>query len=105
MFALRKMHEIANPSLPPVPLYTHPALALLNHNVLSTSTLVSPHLNGGGFGPVVSDGWGIGYGTTDDGIAFVITTYNGREQLDRFVGALEDALVQVRNTLVHETTK
>lgn len=52
-----------------------------------------------GFGPVVSDGFGIGYGTTDDGIAFVITTYLGKAQLDKFVAALDSALQQVRNTL------
>ncbi len=115
LFALRKMAEesgIAPPSI-----FTDPSYARMNHNILSTSTLVSPHLDGGGtsscmcvclaterighagFGPVVSDGFGIGYGTTDDGIAFVITTYLGKAQLDKFVAALDTALQQVRNTL------
>ncbi len=48
---------------------------------------------------MVSDGFGIGYGTTDDGIAFVITTYLGKPQLDKFVAALESALQRVRSTL------
>lgn len=36
------------------------AYAKINHNILSTSTLASPAVVIGGFGPVVKDGYGIG---------------------------------------------
>ena len=47
----------------------------INHNILSTSTLASDAIEGGGFGPVVADGYGIGYGVRDDRIGFNISSY------------------------------
>ena len=41
-------------------LYKDPAYSIINHNILSTSTLTSPALLFGGFAPVVPDGYGIG---------------------------------------------
>jgi len=41
-------------------LYQDPAYTLLNHNILSTSTLSSPAVLIGGFAPVVPDGYGVG---------------------------------------------
>lgn len=58
LFALRHMAKV---HCHPVPdLYKDPSYALVNHNVLSTSTLSSAALLAGGFGPVVADGYGIG---------------------------------------------
>lgn len=36
------------------------AYKAINHNIISTSTLSSPALLAGGFGPVIKDGFGIG---------------------------------------------
>ena len=47
----------------------------INHNILSTSTLASEAIEGGGFGPVVADGYGIGYGVRDHAIGFNISSY------------------------------
>lgn len=69
----------------------------MNHNVLSTSTLVSEFLDGGGFGPVVEDGFGIGYGTTDDRIAFSMTTY--RKDMNKFVRELDESLKLIKKVL------
>jgi len=41
-------------------IFQDPAYDFLNYNILSTSTLSSPDVMVGGFGPVVSDGYGIG---------------------------------------------
>lgn len=41
-------------------LYADPAYAAMNYNIISTSTLSSPAVQAGGFGPVVKDGYGIG---------------------------------------------
>lgn len=41
-------------------IFEDPSYDTLNHNVLSTSTLASPAILSGGFGPVVNNGYGIG---------------------------------------------
>jgi carnitine O-palmitoyltransferase 2 len=40
-------------------IFQDPAYAAINHNIISTSTLISPSVRAGGFGPVVRDGFGI----------------------------------------------
>ena len=47
----------------------------INHVILSTSTLASAAIEGGGFGPVVPDGYGIGYGVRDQQMGFNVSTY------------------------------
>ena len=44
------------------PAYPPQVYKRLGHIILSTSTLASPALDGGGFGPVNQDCYGIGYG-------------------------------------------
>ena len=97
LFALRQMALAKGGPLPAI--FSDPSYARMSHNVLSTSTLVSPFLDGGGFGPVVADGFGVGYGTTDNGIAFAITTYRGRKDMDDFLAALQSSLNDVRDML------
>lgn len=58
LFALRHMAKCHGHPIPD--LYNDSSYGMINHNVLSTSTLSSPALLAGGFGPVVSDGYGIG---------------------------------------------
>lgn len=58
LFALRKIAENTGMDVPD--LYKDPAYALINHNILSTSTLSAPMVLVGGFGAVVPDGYGIG---------------------------------------------
>lgn len=41
-------------------LFEDPAFSAINYNIISTSTLSTPILLAGGFGPVVPDGYGIG---------------------------------------------
>lgn len=48
-----KLHDI----------YSDEAYQIINHNILSTSTLSSPAVRIGGFGPVVENGFGIAYVT------------------------------------------
>lgn len=49
----------------------------LNHIILSTSTLQSPAIMSGGFGPVAADGFGLGYSLFDDTLGLHITDYRG----------------------------
>lgn len=98
LFALRRIAmEHKDKPLPSI--FTDPSYQRMNHNVLSTSTLVSPFLDGGGFGPVVDDGFGIGYGTTDTGIAFVMTTYRKESEMQKFKKELQDGLDEIKKVL------
>lgn len=57
LFGLRKLAEQGGGKLPVI--FQDPAYAAINHNILSTSTLSSPSVRAGGFGPVVKDGFGL----------------------------------------------
>jgi carnitine O-palmitoyltransferase 2 len=46
---------------------------------LSTSTLASPALQGGGFGPVSRTSYGVGYGTDERGAHFHVMNYTRKE--------------------------
>ncbi|XP_069378643.1 carnitine O-palmitoyltransferase 2, mitochondrial [Paralichthys olivaceus] len=76
LFAMRCLAKSKGHALPG--LYTDPAYAAINHNILSTSTLTSPAVNLGGFAPVVPDGFGIGYGVHDDWIGCNVSSYPAR---------------------------
>ena len=58
LFALRRISEKLDSIKPAI--FQDSAYDALNHNILSTSTLSSPEIMVGGFGAVVSDGYGIG---------------------------------------------
>lgn len=58
LFALKHISEKYNLKRPS--LYDDGGYNTINYNILSTSTLSSPGLLAGGFGPVVKDGFGIG---------------------------------------------
>ncbi|XP_053673314.1 carnitine O-palmitoyltransferase 2, mitochondrial [Anopheles nili] len=92
LFGLR--HTAQQNGLPMPALYQDPAYAAINHNILSTSTLSSPALLAGGFGPVVKDGYGIGYNIQDGYLGSVVSSYksnrNGREFVDCLRAAYED---------------
>lgn len=58
LFVLKRISEKSGFVKPAI--FQDPAFDILNHNILSTSTLSSPDVMVGGFGPVVPDGYGIG---------------------------------------------
>ncbi|KAL5014600.1 hypothetical protein ScPMuIL_008870 [Solemya velum] len=68
------------------------AYAKINHNILSTSTLASPAVVIGGFGPVVKDGYGIGYAIEDDRIGFNITSYPPDTNVSGLIDCLAHSL-------------
>nr|XP_046248578.1 carnitine O-palmitoyltransferase 2, mitochondrial [Scatophagus argus] len=76
LFALRYLAASKGQALDS--LYTDPAYAAINHNILSTSTLTSPAVSLGGFAPVVPDGFGVGYGVHDDWIGCNVSSYPAR---------------------------
>lgn len=56
-------------------LFSDETHARYNKIILSTSTLASKALDGGGFGPVNDDCFGIGYSIRDQGAGFVVSSY------------------------------
>lgn len=47
----------------------------LKHDAVSTSNLVAPFVDYFAFGPVVSDGVGVGYGVADDALRIAVSAY------------------------------
>lgn len=69
--------------------FLDPSYAKINHNIISTSTLTSSGLLGGGFGPVVNDGYGIGYNIQDDFLGCIVTNYKNETNGKDFVECLK----------------
>uniref|UniRef100_T1HWM5 Carn_acyltransf domain-containing protein n=1 Tax=Rhodnius prolixus TaxID=13249 RepID=T1HWM5_RHOPR len=89
LFALRVLAE-KNGKVPE--LYTDPAFSRLNHYVLSTSTLNSDALMLGAFGPVVPDGYGIGYSIWNDRLGSIVSNYRDHSDGAGYIQCLEQAL-------------
>ncbi|KAI9496838.1 acyltransferase ChoActase/COT/CPT [Zychaea mexicana] len=81
-------------------LFTDPGYKTMNHTVISTSNCGNPALRLFGFGPVVSDGFGIGYIIKEDGIAFVASSKH--RQTERLLATLESYLLDVQVMLTKE---
>jgi hypothetical protein len=111
LFALKQLAARQPGPLPAF--FSLPAYTRMIHNTLSTSTLSSAALDGGGFGPVVADGcvtsfphclfvtsldsYGVGYGIQDDGSGFSVTSY--MDTLPAFGSALQDAVADMQAVL------
>ncbi|CAM9543692.1 unnamed protein product, partial [Scytosiphon promiscuus] len=69
-------------------LFEDEAWQTLNHVILSTSNCGNPSLRLFGFGPVVRDGFGVGYIIKENELKLVVTSKN--RQTDRFVGKIRE---------------
>ena len=90
LFALKYLQQTENKEEKLHPIYTDPSYLTMNHTILSTSTVASKHIAAGGFGPVVNDGFGIGYLIDDEQCGLLVTSYMEKE-LPSFVQAAEDS--------------
>lgn len=99
LFALHKWSERLN--IAPTPsIFTDPGYAIFKDIRLSTSTLASPALEGGGFGPVSRTSYGVGYGIEERGAHFHIMNYKKQTtNSEVFAGALEFALKEFRECI------
>ncbi|KAL4716391.1 hypothetical protein ACJJTC_006753 [Scirpophaga incertulas] len=97
MFALRKMAEENN--LPIPDLYDSYEYKYLNTSILSTSTLSSPSVLAGGFGPVVKEGFGIGYSAFPDKLGAAVTSYKPHNRSSEFIEALHKSFLDITNIL------
>ncbi|KAL7288765.1 hypothetical protein TKK_0016745 [Trichogramma kaykai] len=97
LFALRK---IAEKSGMKVDLFHDSAYETINHNILSTSTLSSPVVIAGGFGPVVEDGFGIGYMIQDKKLGVVVTSYRNKKSASEYINSLEASFKDIHKVLL-----
>jgi carnitine O-palmitoyltransferase 2 len=95
LFALKYLQQAENKLHP---IYTDKSYQLINHNILSTSTVASKHIAAGGFGPVVNDGFGIGYLIDDDQCGLLVTSYMKKE-LPEFMQAASDSYKQIADVI------
>ena len=100
MFALRKAAERRFNTTPEI--FTDPSYGTFGSNTISTSTLFSEALLGGGFGPV-STGYGIGYAVAPDMLQFNVSSWKGaggpNHSAAEFAGALLEAVDDVSKLL------
>lgn len=76
-------------------IFEDPDYAYLNHIILSTSTLSSPAIYAGGFGPVERDGLGVGYMIRDDELGVLVTSYPPYQKGSDFIDALRDTFAEL----------
>lgn len=79
------------------PFFSSDAWKTFNHTALSTSNCGNPALRLFGFGPVVPNGFGIGYIIKDDAISYSVCSK--RRQTLRYVQTLEQCLNEIQSIL------
>jgi len=90
-------------------LFADAGWALLGTSTLSTSCLRSESIRGFSFGPVVSDGYGIGYVYDQTGVSLNVTNYTHpgpggiRTDSRAFASALERAMIFIERLLDSNT--
>jgi carnitine O-palmitoyltransferase 2 len=103
LFALRKISEHKKQ---PQDIFTDESYKTFGSNMISTSSLYSDALIGGGFGPV-SPGYGVGYASADDMMIFNISSWNvdgPRYDSETFARAIYASAVDMRD-LLHRAAK
>ncbi|SPO22045.1 related to carnitine acetyl transferase FacC [Ustilago trichophora] len=99
----KNQSETSSSSTSTIPaIFTDAGYAKLNHTVVSTSNCGNPALRMFGFGPVVPDGFGIGYIIKDDGIT--VCASSKHLQTKRFLDTLEAYLLDTQRMII-ETYK
>ena len=73
------------------------AWKMLNHTVLSTSNCGNPALRLFGFGPVVNDGFGIGYIIKSDALSYTVSSKHRQNR--RYVRSLQKCLKEMQDLL------
>lgn len=73
-----------------------------NKYVLSTSSLYGEYFSGGGFGPVVEDGFGLGYGYVEDRLGMLCSSYKGKRDGKKMAEAFINSLDMIKTVLETE---
>ena len=96
LFGLKKMAEIQvenNERMDLPSIFETEAHAVWEKIIISTSTLASPALEGGGFGPVNEDCYALGYGLQSGGAGFICSTY--RDDAKQMALYLRESLLEM----------
>ncbi|XP_076750877.1 carnitine palmitoyltransferase 2 isoform X2 [Xylocopa sonorina] len=99
LFALKKIWEHSN--TPALAIFEDPAYDNINNNILSTSTLSDPAICAGGFGPVVKNGYGIGYMIQDERLGAIVTSYKSNRNANEYVKCLEEAFKNIHRIIAY----
>ena len=99
IFSMKKRAEENGLEIPE--LFKNKTFDYMGHFNLSTSTLDSPILSGGGFCPVVPDGLGVGYGFFEDSTMCNAISRKSTQKVDpsNFASAYVESLEQIRDAL------
>ena len=88
--------------IPLPPFFSSDAWRVLNHSILSTSNCGNPSLRLFGFGPVVPDGFGIGYIIRDYDLQYSVSSKH--RQTKRFVNMIQLTLSEINHLFDHVGT-
>lgn len=94
LFGMKQMALAHNSKMPA--LFTDESSDIMNKIILSTSTLSSPHLEGGSFGPVNEDCYGVGYGMEESSL-FQLSAY--RKDASQLSELLVSSLQEIHDVL------
>ncbi|KAJ8730685.1 hypothetical protein PYW08_002098 [Mythimna loreyi] len=97
MFALMKMAEENN--IPRPEIFDSYEYKFLNKSILSTSTLSSPSVMAGGFGPVVKEGFGIAYSAFPDKLGAAVASYRPHNDSSQYIEALHKSFLDITKIL------
>ncbi|KAG8465409.1 hypothetical protein KFE25_002716 [Diacronema lutheri] len=96
------VERVAGASSPPL-IFTEPGWALLTRSTLSTSCLRSAAICGFSFGPVVPDGYGVGYAYDSTGLTVNVTSYAAAAprgvDCELYAGRLAEAMALIGRLL------
>eukprot|EP01065_Artemidia_motanka_P013760 TRINITY_DN17713_c0_g1_i1.p1 TRINITY_DN17713_c0_g1~~TRINITY_DN17713_c0_g1_i1.p1 ORF type:complete len:668 (+),score=215.07 TRINITY_DN17713_c0_g1_i1:70-2073(+) len=96
LFGLRKMADLEGGDAPAIfNTYAHQKWSKI---IISTSTLDSPAMDGGGFGPINDDCYAIGYGMRKTDCGFIVSTYRdtGGKLADNLKSSLRDMVALLK---------
>ncbi|XP_066586911.1 carnitine O-palmitoyltransferase 2, mitochondrial isoform X2 [Prorops nasuta] len=100
LFALKNLCQRLNKPLPDI--FKDKSYEYINHNILSTSTLSSSAVMAGGFGPVVDDGYGIGYMIQDKLLGSIVTSYQDKRSASDYIKNLDEAFKTINKVMLHK---
>mmetsp|Transcript_14156 Transcript_14156/g.33908 ORF Transcript_14156/g.33908 Transcript_14156/m.33908 type:complete len:795 (+) Transcript_14156:299-2683(+) len=95
LFALKCI--AARKGMPTPPFFDSLAWKTLGHTILSTSNCGNPSLRLFGFGPVVPDGFGVGYIIKDNALSYSVASKH--RQTSRYVRTLRTVLREIHSLL------
>lgn len=79
------------------PFFNDPIRTQSSHFQLSTSNVTMPFLDYFCFGPVVADGYGIGYLIQNDHIGLNVTSFSNQMNSSQFVNEVDQAMKYIKN--------